>query len=279
MSDRPLVSVIVPTKNSARHLEASLRSIAGQDYPAVEIVVCDNGSVDATVEIARRFAQVVLSAGPERSAQCNAAVAASHGEYVYRVDGDFILGPGIIAAAVAACGPDTSAVLVHNESEPSVGYWASVRHFERLMYVDSELHVGARFFRRAAFDAVGGFDESLIAGEDYDIHNRLLAAGYRIGGPIGPRERHLGEPESLGEIARKSFFYGRTMGKFFERNGARGVAQMSPFRSAYVRHWRSFVRRPDLAAGFVLMQTVKYASGAAGLAFETVRVGLRRRAT
>ena len=279
MAKDPLVSVIVPTKNSARHLEASLRSIAAQSYPAIEIVVCDNGSTDETIEIARRHADRVITAGPERSAQCNAAVRASRGEFVYRVDGDFILSPELVEAAVAACPDGVGGVLVHNESEPSIGFWANVRYFERLMYVDSELHVGARFFRRSAFDAIGGFDESLIAGEDYDIHNRLLAAGYRVGGPIVPRERHLGEPETLGEIARKSFFYGRTMRRFLERNGARGVAQMSPFRTAYARHWRSFVRRPDLAAGFIVMQTVKYASGAAGLAFEAVRDGGRRRTT
>ncbi|HZO95352.1 MAG TPA: glycosyltransferase [Candidatus Baltobacteraceae bacterium] len=268
---RPLVSVIVPTYNSAAFLERSLRSIRAQDYEPLEIVVADNASTDDTVAIAHRLADVVIQAGPERCAQCNAAVRAAHGELVYRVDSDFVLEPGVVAAAVELCERGADAVLVNNESEPSVSFWARVRYFERCMYKDSALHVGARFFRRSAFEAVGGFDESLLAGEDYDIHNRLLKAGYRIAGPVAPVERHLGEPTALTEIARKSFFYGRSMGAFLQRNGSRGVAQMSPLRAAYVRHWRDFVREPRIGAAFVLMQAVKYACGAAGLAYEALR--------
>jgi len=262
-----LVSVIVPTRNSAAFLERALASIRAQRYAPIEIVVADNGSHDGTVEIARRRADVVIAAGPERCAQCNAAVRASHGEFVYRVDADFLLDPEVVGAAVAACDAGADAVQVHNDSDPAAGFWAKVRNFERRMYLYDTVHVGARFFRRSAFDAVGGFDEALIAGEDYDIHNRLLRAGFRIG-MIAPSERHLGEPRSLREIASKSFFYGRTMRRFLERNGGRGVVQMNPLRATYVRHWRNFVEQPSLAAAFVLMQAVKYACGTAGLLYE-----------
>lgn len=263
----PLVSVIVPTRNSAAFLDRTLASIRAQRYTPIEIVVADNASTDDTVAIARRTADVVISAGPERCAQCNAAVRASHGEFVYRVDADFVLDPEVVAAAVAACRAGADAVQVHNDSDPAAGFWASVRNFERRMYRYDTVHVGARFFKRSAFDAVGGFDEALVAGEDYDIHNRLLKAGYTIG-MIAPSERHLGEPRTLGEIAGKSFFYGRTMRRFLQRNGRRGVVQMNPLRATYLRHWRNFVAQPRLAAAFVLMQTVKYACGTAGLVYE-----------
>ncbi len=266
----PLVSVIVPTRNSATFLERTLRSIRAQRYSPLEIVVADNGSHDGTVEIAQRLADIVISAGPERCAQCNAAVRAAHGEFVYRVDADFVLDPDVVSAAVAACAAGADAVQVHNDSDPAVGFWARVRNFERRMYLYDSVHVGARFFRRSAFDAVGGFDEALVAGEDYDIHNRLLRAGFRIG-MIAPSERHLGEPRTLGEIASKSFFYGRSMRRFLERNGRRGLVQMNPVRTAYLRHWRTFLGQPGLAAAFVLMQTVKYACGTAGLLYEVMR--------
>jgi glycosyltransferase involved in cell wall biosynthesis len=262
--------VIVPTLNSATFLEQTLSSIRAQRYRPLEIVVADNGSHDATLTIAERLADVVISAGPERSAQCNAAVRASHGEYVYRVDADFVLDAEVVGAAVAVCESGADAVQIHNDSDPDVSFWSRVRNFERQMYLYDTVHVGARFFRRSAFDAVGGFDEALIAGEDYDIHNRLLRAGFRIG-MIEPSERHLGEPRTLGEIARKSFFYGRTMRRFLERNGRRGMVQMNPIRAAYVRHWRDFLGEPRLAGAFVLMQTVKYACGSAGLLYEVVR--------
>jgi len=61
--------------------------------------------------------------------------------------------------------------------------------------------VAARFFRKDVFEAMGGFDEGLMAGEDYDFHNRLLEAGVRIG-RIKAKEIHTGEPKSLLEIVR-----------------------------------------------------------------------------
>jgi len=269
-----LVSIIVPTRNSALHLDVALQSIRGQRYDRIEIVVVDNHSNDETLAIARRHADVVLTCGPERCAQCNAGARAAHGTFLYRVDADFVLDPNVVAAAVAACEAGADAVQIHNDSDPSIGFWARVRYFERQMYRNDTIHVGARFFRRSVFEAVGGFDEALLAGEDYDLHNRLLRAGYSIVA-IEPAERHLGEPRSLGEIAWKSFFYGRSMRPFLLRNGYRGVVQMNPVRTAYLRHWRSFTKEPRISLAFLLMQFVKYVAGAAGLVYEICRPSRR----
>lgn len=277
MMGRPLVSIIVPTRNSAVHLEAALTSIRGQRYSPIEIIVVDNGSTDETSVIARRLADVFITAGPERCAQCNAGARAARGEYLYRVDSDFVLQAGVVGAAVAACERGADVVQVHNDSDPSVGFWAKVRHFERLMYRNDTVHVGARFFRRTAFEAVGGFDEALIAGEDYDLHNRLVKANYNVAA-IEPSETHLGEPTSLWEIVRKSFFYGRSMRRFLQRNGSRGVVQMSPFRGTYLRHWRSFGKQPVISAAFLTMQVVKYVAGAAGLILDSFLMQTRTHA-
>jgi cellulose synthase/poly-beta-1,6-N-acetylglucosamine synthase-like glycosyltransferase len=251
-------------------LERALTSIRAQRYSPIEIIVADNGSTDGTLAIACRCADIVISIGPERSAQCNAAARASHGAYVYRVDGDYVTDPDVVGAAVAACEAGADVVQVHNDSDPLAGFWSEVRNFERAMYRYDTVHVGARFFRREAFEAVGGFDEALVAGEDYDLHNRLVRAGFRVG-MIAPSERHIDEPRTLREIARRAFYYGRTVLPFLERNGRRGIVQMNPLRGAYLRHWRRFVAQPRIAAGFVLMQTVKYASGSLGLLYEMIR--------
>ena len=148
-------------------------------------------------------------------------------------------------------------------SELFVRVEPAVRHFERQMYDGSDLYSGARFFTKDAFEKIGGFDESVVAGDDYDINNRLRSAGLRVCW-ISAAELHLGEPATLLEIARKSYFYGSLFGPFVRKSGVRGIAQLSPFRASYLRHWRDFAAHPVLGFGLVAMQAVKYACGAAG---------------
>jgi glycosyltransferase involved in cell wall biosynthesis len=264
MSGIPLVSIIVPTKNSARFLRRCIDSVRAQTHSPLEIVVVDNHSSDETWQLAQSLADVALRTGPERSAQCNAGARVARGTYLYRVDADFVLDPEVVAQAVAACENGLDAVCVPNRSDPNVSFWAAVRHFERRMYDGSALYSGARFFTRRAFDGIGGFDETLVAGDDYDVANRLETGGFRTGW-IQAAELHLGEPSSLMDIARKSYFYGTVFWPFLRKSGSRGIAQVSPLRGAFVRHWRDFVRHPVLGAGFIAMQFVKYGSGAAGL--------------
>ena len=86
MEPRPLVTVVVPTRNSERTLANCLESIRRQAYPRIELVVVDNSSTDDTLAIARRYADQALTIGPERSAQRNHGWRAGHGELVVFVD-------------------------------------------------------------------------------------------------------------------------------------------------------------------------------------------------
>jgi len=86
----PLVSVIVPTRNSEAFLERCLTSIRDQSYPRVEVIVVDNYSSDGTKRIARKYADRFFSKGHERSSQVNFGVSKAKGKYVYRVDSDFV---------------------------------------------------------------------------------------------------------------------------------------------------------------------------------------------
>ena len=71
MIQRPLVSVIIPTRDSDRTLESCLSSIRAQSYAPIEIIVVDNHSTDRTLRIAISHCDVVETFGPERSAQRN----------------------------------------------------------------------------------------------------------------------------------------------------------------------------------------------------------------
>jgi glycosyltransferase involved in cell wall biosynthesis len=64
----PLVSVIIPTRNSGTTLANCLQSVKDQTYPNIELIVVDNFSTDNTQEIARTYTDHVYERGPERCA-------------------------------------------------------------------------------------------------------------------------------------------------------------------------------------------------------------------
>lgn len=265
MVKNPFVSVIVPTKNSEATIEKCLRSIKMQTYTNIQIIVVDNYSVDRTIKIANKFGARIYLKGPERASQVNFGATKAKGKYVYRVDSDVILETSVVQEAVAICEEQGyDAVCVHNTADPSLSFWTRVSKLERDCYAGDKLNVAARFIKKDIFDAVGGFNEELTAAEDYDLHNRLLKCGCKIG-EIKAKEVHFGEPKTLWELSRKHYYYGKTIKRFLKENPERGRKQLSPIRPAFLRNWKEFVRHPLITVGFFIYQAVRYS--AAGLGF------------
>jgi len=237
-----------------------------QTYSNIEVIVVDKKSNDRTVALAKDFdARVYVVDASERCKQMNFGVEQARGEFVYIVGSDFALEPTVVEEAVESCIVDRyDALCIHNTSDPDISFWSRVRKLERDCYMDDDLNVGARFFWTRVFKAVCGFDERLVAAEDYDLHNRLLRYGFEIG-RIESREIHFGEPRNLLEIAKKHYYYGKTLRKFLYLNRVRGIRQISPIRPAFLRNLREFFRNPLLTFGFVVYQCVRYSS--AGLGF------------
>jgi GT2 family glycosyltransferase len=109
MSSRPDVSVVVPTYNGARYLEECLASIAAQDLAGAEVVVSDDGSADATVEIARSFGDRIADLRVVENAQrlgavgnVNRCLELARGRWVKPVFQDDLIAPGCLAAMRAA---------------------------------------------------------------------------------------------------------------------------------------------------------------------------------
>jgi glycosyltransferase involved in cell wall biosynthesis len=262
----PLVSVIVPTKNSSSTLVKCLDSIINQTYRNIEIIIVDNYSADSTRDIAMHYTDKVFTLGPERSPQVNYGVMKASGKYVYEVGSDFVLDVTLIREAVTVAeSHNYAAVLIHNTSDPTISYWAKVRKFERDMYVSDDLNVAVRFVRKDVFLSIGGLDPELVAGEDYDLHNRIIKKKYDIG-RINAKEVHIDEYKSIKQVAQKHYYYGKTINLFLKKNKARGIKQISPFRKAYLKHYKEFMSHPYLTIGFIIYQSVRYCFSVAGMA-------------
>ncbi len=258
-----LVSVIVPTRNSSEFLDRCLTSIAKQTYRPIEIIVVDNNSSDRTLEIAHAFTTNVFTWGPERSAQVNFGVRQASGRFVYKVDSDFELDPLVVESCVAEIAKGFDAIVVHNSPDTRVSWIARIRKFEVDMYKFDLDHSSARFTSKKVYENVGGFDETITAGEDYDFQNRLNQAGYRTGF-VSPEALHLGEPTSLWAHMVKYYRYGADFVTFATRNREASRSQLRFVRRVYLRNWRKFMRHPIRGSAFAAYSTCKFAFGATG---------------
>lgn len=262
---RPLVSIIVITKNSESTLRDCLESVKSQTYPNVELVVVDNYSSDRTREIAKEFGAKVYLKGPERSAQINYGVKMAKGQYVYVMGSDFVLTPSLVEECVDLVCGGCDAVIVWNVSDPSKSVWAKARFYERLSYYGSGVFEGARFVRRDLFMRVGGFDEDLFANEDIAFGRKLCRLGVKIGRTKYNYELHVGEPRSLREVVLKTYYYGGSVRGFFRKYGEYSYAL--PIRFTFFRGW--FVKKMlrEWPQGFLLipflrvLQTLLYLAG------------------
>lgn len=264
------MSVIVPTKNSSETLSRCLASIYNQSYKNIEVIVVDNYSIDNTADIAKQFGASYFQRGPERSAQVNYGAEVADGEFIYKVDADFVLESSVVAECIAHATAGADAVVVHNSPDPSISRIARIRKFEVDMYKYDTTHSSARFVNRNLFLEMHGFNESITAGEDYDFQNRLrrLQADIRF---ADAEAVHLGEPKRLWPHLKKYFSYGIDFVRYAQENPTERYRQLTPFRAIYFRNLDAFRNAPSLALQFLVYTLLKYLAAGSGFAVGMIR--------
>lgn len=270
--DGPLVSILIPTLNSEKTLKKCLSSIINQTYKNIEIILIDGGSNDSTTSIASDYSCKILTLiGKERSAQLNYGSNAATGKYIYRVDSDFVLDMNLVSEAVNKCECENlDAISVYVSPDPTISFWSKVRKLEKDCYKNDLKYNGARFIKTELYRNMNGFNESLVAGEDYDFINKVIKLNYKVSF-ISSEEVHLGEPKSLVDIIKKQFYYGTTIGKFINENKINGIIQISPLRIVWLKNWKKFIMHPILTTGFIIYEITIYASAASGYIYATIK--------
>jgi glycosyltransferase involved in cell wall biosynthesis len=265
---RPLVSVLIPTYNSSSTIEACIKSVEAQTYQNVEIIVIDNYSSDETVKIAEHNGAKTLMIGPERSTQMNHGVTQAAGKYILRVDSDMILDRNLVERCLKLCEKGADAIVVPVLPHPSGldNFWISCRMLEQKMLLDDMVNVAPRFIDRSVFLSVGGYDETIVAWEDYDLHNRLLKSGCKMASLQDSALWHLGEASSLRAVVVRMVKYGKTgsLGMFTKKHGLSGLKQISIMRPSFFRHRHYFVTDPVHYIGILVMKVIQTISVALG---------------
>jgi glycosyltransferase involved in cell wall biosynthesis len=262
--------VIIPTRDSAVDLERCLSSLARPGV-AHEAIVVDQASDDDTRGVAAAAGAIIvevdrpkLYAPPTHSR--NVGAAAASGDYLLHLDVDMTLAPTALDAAVQACRETDRVAVTLEEIDAAVGFWAECKALERRAYRRSPVLEAARFVRTTIFREVGGYDEDLGSGEDWDIHSRYAAIG-SIGRVPAAVYHHLGSISYTRQLSKK-FAYGRSAGNF--RGKHRSARFSQAMALSYMRSWRTFAGDPAHTVGFVALRLGEVAALAAGIAVESL---------
>lgn len=185
------VSVIIPALNEASYLRPTVTSLkeafARAPMVPLEIIVVDNASTDGTAEVARGLgASVVLEPIRCVARARNAGANAAHGDILVFLDADTLV-PGPFAETLLACAADPAclggAFDADLESRRPV-IRLHLAFWRRLGSAFGMAQGAAQFCRRDVFRALGGYDESLLMGEDVDFHWRLRRLARSQGGRV-----------------------------------------------------------------------------------------------
>ncbi|MCL3837376.1 glycosyltransferase family 2 protein [Aeromicrobium duanguangcaii] len=259
----PLVSVIVPTRNNRRTIEACLRSVKAQDHPHVELIVVDNHSTDGTDEIARGLADVVITGGPERSAQRNRGIRAAEGVWILWLDSDMYLPPDAVSAAVRTAATTGATGVALPERTIGHGFWTACRALERECYLDAPWLHNPRLLRRSDMVA-DGFHESMSGPEDADLRFRIRESGGTV--ELAPVIVDHDEGRlTLRDIWQKRYYYGLSLPTLVDQHDGAMADQGAGVLRAYAQNWRRLLGRPGHAlgmAGMRLMEAAGYLWGA-----------------
>jgi glycosyltransferase involved in cell wall biosynthesis len=189
MSQRPLVSVIVPSYNSAHLVADAVDSVLAQTYPHVELIVVDDGSKDDTRQVLARYGERLRYVHQENrglSGARNTGIGHARGELLAFLDADDKWLPEKLSRQVEALLANPRAAFAHTE----VLYWDSQtgaaesrpkeRHeftgaCYRRLFAGNQIIVSTALVRRERLEKVGLFDEAIRrpSTQDYDAWLRL----------------------------------------------------------------------------------------------------------
>jgi len=222
LTSQPLVTIILPIRNEAAHIQRTLAAVLAQDYPSdrMQILVVDGMSDDGTRDIVSQFAvhnfqfTVRLLDNPRRivASALNIGLAHAQGDVIVRVDGHTEIAPDYVRQCVEALqrtGADNVGGRMRPVGQSAFGEAVAIATSSpfgigsgRFHYADTEewvdtVYLGA--WPKEVFQRIGGFDEELIRNQDDEFNYRLRKAGGRI--LLSPKIRshyvNRGTPASL----------------------------------------------------------------------------------
>lgn len=228
MTETPSVVVVMPVVNEERHLRASVARALDQDYSGpIDVVLAVGPSRDRTREVADELARgdsrvhVVDNPTGRTPAGLNRAIAQVASDVIVRIDGHAMVPRDYVRIGVETLmrtGADNVGGIMAAEGETDTERAVATAMRSRFGVGDASFHVGGEqgpaltvylgCFRRSALDRVGGYDESMVRAQDWELNLRIRETGGVVW--FTPRMAVTYRPRStLRALARQYFDYGR----------------------------------------------------------------------
>ena len=261
MESNPLVSVVIPTRNSEKTLAKCLDSIKKQTYKNIEVIVVDKFSKDKTVEIAKKYGAKIIQSDAEMSKARNIGLnnTSEEAELVMFIDSDMELTHNVVNECVKLMENDKQiGGIIIPEITIGDNILAKIRRFERSFYYNTEIQA-ARFFRKDLVREVGGYDDDVIFYEDHTLPQKIEKLRYNVKARINSFILHHEESLTLFKHLKKKFYYGKSLASYKKRHSGYASKQLSAIYriSIFLRNKR-FYSEPLLAIGTIILKFLEY---------------------
>lgn len=256
------LSIVIPTYNSSSTLDSCLDSINRQSRQCGDIVVVDRYSMDGTVQIAKAHGASIIQSSATRSAARNIGARGSDSFGVLFVDSDMILLPTLVEECEELLRQYDS--LVVPEASIGRGFWATCKRVERENYLGNMLIEAPRCFRRELFLAIGGYDENLEAGEDWELRQRSARKGLKLNRTRTMILHDEGE-YSLSTAFKRKYMYGKTVRRYLNRNPSASLIQVNPMIRVMDPGVRIMSHDLKHGLGVIILRGIEFAGAAAGV--------------
>jgi len=231
----PLVSVIIPTKNSEKTISTCLKAVREQTCPSIEVIVVDSCSSDRTREIAEEFDAKIVTTNEKLLAARYKGLKESKSEYVLLLDSDQILDHTVITRALEMSEEYDMLCLEEHSYKPKTWIQWLFEADRRLVHSLANVHSDplegvllARFYKRGvlqtAFETIPKKIMSTVVAHDHAI---IYYEAYKISQKVGvlPKAIWHIEPASLIKLWKKNYRYGKTTKDLIKKNYYRDLVR------------------------------------------------------